>query len=162
MLGDAPLDTRGVWFLGQGNHTIPYKTFPSDGVIDVPGVAPGLYWFQLVFADGSIDAVYTNVLDHAFDLGKVVSEVQRVLRPGGLFVADLAYGTEEGAIGGEYEAFWWNDSNAMINQLAVMGNFDLVESRELPSVRSARWRQGVMRKPSNQVTGVAWNARNVG
>jgi SAM-dependent methyltransferase len=113
---------------------------------------------KLVFANDSVDAVYTNVLDHVFDLEKLLSEVKRVLRPEGLFIADLVYGTDEGTIAGDYEAFWWHDSKAMIDQLAVMGNFNLVESRELPQFRKGRWRQGVMRKPLNLATSVVQEA----
>ena len=54
-------------------------------------VLPGDF-HHLVFPDGSIDAVYTNSLDHAFDLAKILGEVRRALRPGGIFIADILAG----------------------------------------------------------------------
>ncbi len=43
----------------------------------------------LPYADASFDAVVcVDVLEHVADLGKVLSEVARVLRPGGLFLFD--------------------------------------------------------------------------
>ena len=57
-------------------------------------VLPGDF-HHIVFPDGSIDAIYTNALDHVFDLERVLGEVARLLRPGGLFIADIELGYEE-------------------------------------------------------------------
>lgn len=114
---------------------------------DNPYVLPGDF-HKIVFADGSVDAVYTNALDHVFDLPKVLGEVRRLLRPGGLFVVDLTFGYEEGSLPGEFEATFWRDSREMIAQLETVGGFDRVETRELQSTRQGHWRQAVLRRPS--------------
>ena len=58
----------------------------------------------LVFPDGSVDAIYTNVMDHVFDMGRIMGEVRRVLRAdGGLFVVDMLDGYVEGFTPGRYE-----------------------------------------------------------
>jgi 2-polyprenyl-6-hydroxyphenyl methylase/3-demethylubiquinone-9 3-methyltransferase len=44
---------------------------------------------QLPFADQSFDAVFCcDVLEHVRDLPKVISEISRVLKPGGVFIYD--------------------------------------------------------------------------
>ncbi|WP_353814463.1 bifunctional 2-polyprenyl-6-hydroxyphenol methylase/3-demethylubiquinol 3-O-methyltransferase UbiG [Agromyces sp. SYSU T00266] len=44
---------------------------------------------QLPFADASVDvATSCDVLEHVADLGRVIAEVARVLRPGGVFLYD--------------------------------------------------------------------------
>jgi SAM-dependent methyltransferase len=106
-----------------------------------------------VFPTGSFDAVYTNALDHVFDLPLILAEVRRVLKPGGLFIVDLAYGSEEGGLAGEFEALSWRDGEAMIDRLAALGAFNLVEARELRKVRQARWRQAVLRKSASDTGG---------
>ena len=42
-------------------------------------------WHDLPFDDNSFENVFTNSLDHCFDLPKLVMEVKRVLIPGGVF-----------------------------------------------------------------------------
>lgn len=43
-------------------------------------------WHELPFNDGTYENVYTNSLDHCYDLPKLAKEVFRVLVPGGRFV----------------------------------------------------------------------------
>jgi SAM-dependent methyltransferase len=49
----------------------------------------------LQFADASVDVVFTNSLDHVFDIERVLAEVRRVLKPGGAFLVEVALGSEE-------------------------------------------------------------------
>lgn len=106
---------------------------------------------RIVFADGSIDAIYTNALDHAFDLAKILAEVRRLLRPGGIFIVDLVRGSEEGSVPGDFEALFWRTSDGMFQALRDLGQLDLVERRDLPVAgRQGQWRQAVFRKPVHE------------
>ena len=44
---------------------------------------------QLDLPDQSVDLVYSNSLDHAFDLNLFFAEAKRVLRPGGYALYDV-------------------------------------------------------------------------
>lgn len=85
----------------------------------------------LQFADASVDCVYTNSLDHAFDLPQILSEVRRVLKPRGLFVVDIVYGHEEGYIVGDHDAMHWGRSEDFAKHLAATGGFRLETFKEL-------------------------------
>jgi SAM-dependent methyltransferase len=108
-------------------------------------VLPGDF-HKLAFADGSVDAVYTNALDHAFDLGAAIGEVRRVLRPSGLFLVDLVPGFEEGFVPGAFEAFHWRDADTLIATIGDLGGFALVDTQDLGRFRNDCWHRAVWRK----------------
>jgi SAM-dependent methyltransferase len=113
--------------------------------VDNPYVLAGDF-HQIQFPDGSVDAVYTNALDHVFSLERVVAEVARLLRPGGIFIADLELGSEEGFVPGEYEAVMWRDHQALIDRIAEHGRFEVEQTRDLGKTRRDQWTQVVFRK----------------
>jgi SAM-dependent methyltransferase len=76
---------------------------------------------QLQFADHSIDAVFTNSLDHAFDLQKIIGEIHRVLKPGGRFIAEIYRGTSEGCQPREFESLSWENTDDIVSQVSVLG-----------------------------------------
>jgi SAM-dependent methyltransferase len=101
---------------------------------------------HLVLPDGCVDAVYTNCLDHVFDLAQVVREVRRVLRPSGIFLVDLVRGYDEGYTPGEFEATSWSDSQAFLDRIAAAGGLRLEGVRDLGPLRLETWRQAVFRR----------------
>lgn len=109
-------------------------------------VLPGDF-HRIVFPDASVDAVYTNALDHVFSLENVVGEVQRVLRPGGVFLADLELGSAEGFVPGEYESVMWRDHQALIERIRDLGEFAIEGTRDLGRTRRDQWTQVAFRKP---------------
>lgn len=110
-------------------------------------VLPGDF-HALVFPEASVDVVYTNALDHAFDLGKLLAEVRRVLRPGGILIADVLDGFAEGFTPGEYEALHWRDIETLCARIVEIGALELVTRRPLGHTRRNRWTQVVFRKPT--------------
>jgi SAM-dependent methyltransferase len=112
-----------------------------------PYVLPGDF-HRIVFPSGSVDAVYTNALDHVFSLEQLVGEVQRLLRPGGVFVADLVLGSEEGFTPGEFEAVMWRDRQALIDRIKTLGRFEVEQLRDVGRTRRDLWTQVVFRKPA--------------
>jgi SAM-dependent methyltransferase len=86
---------------------------------------------NLVFADGSVDAVYSNALDHVFDLDRVVREVRRVLRPGGCFIAEVDEGYDEGCIPGEFESIQWKNAAVLVERIVKAGGLEFEEARSL-------------------------------
>ncbi len=78
---------------------------------------------SLVFADASIDVVYCNSIDHAFDLQALFLEVHRVLKPGGTFVAEVQLGsreTDRNNTGG-WESLSWESVDLVLERLAAAG-----------------------------------------
>jgi SAM-dependent methyltransferase len=127
-----------------GYFAIGIDLNPGD---DNPYVLSGDF-HRIVFPDASVDAIYTNTLDHVFSLEAVVGEVRRLLRPGGVFVADLELGSAEGFVPGEYEAVMWRDHRVLIDRITAFGQFELEATRDLGRTRRDQWTQVVFRKPA--------------
>jgi SAM-dependent methyltransferase len=75
---------------------------------------------HLVFPDASADVVYTNSLDHALDLKRLVHEVTRVLRPGGTFLVDAQSGSGVSEFD-EWAATVWQDTDDLIRLIEQHG-----------------------------------------
>lgn len=144
----ARIGTEVRALLGLGYFALGVDLNPGH---DNPYVVAGDF-HALVFADDSIDAVYTNCFDHVYDLDRVVAEVVRVLRPGGILIADVLEGWKEGFIPGAYEATHWEEVEPFIHHLAELGGLELVSIRDPGRMRENeklrdRVLQAVLRKP---------------
>jgi len=117
---------------------------------DNPYVVVGDF-HALQFANASLDLVYCNSLDHAFDLDKIAGEVRRVLKSGGLFVLDIVYGfaeTErESYQVGPLDTTHWPTAQGFAEAMASKCGFAIVSFVDLAERGSAFWTQCVMRKP---------------
>jgi SAM-dependent methyltransferase len=82
---------------------------------------------RLPFADGSVDLLYCNAVDHAFDLDTMFAEARRVLRHDGLVLFDV---NTDGR--GRHEATYWDRPERAL--LKMMEHFERVE-------RVEHWRQ---------------------
>lgn len=87
---------------------------------DSPYVLHGDF-HQLVFPDHSVDMIYTNSLDHSSDLGRALTEVQRVLKSSGILIVELPIGSEYGMSAGFYEARWWKDASSVLKVIEHRG-----------------------------------------
>jgi SAM-dependent methyltransferase len=76
---------------------------------------------DLQFAPQSVDVVYTNSLDHAFDIGRIAQEVLKVLKPDGLFLVEAVQGRDQGVDPGFFESFFWKNIDELIRALETAG-----------------------------------------
>ncbi len=100
----------------------------------------------LTFADESVDCVYTNCLDHALQLDKILHEVRRVLKNGGLFIVDIVYGYEEGYVAAGHDSMHWRKARDLSDHLAEQARFKVEKFRDLSTHGSPLWTQSIMRK----------------
>lgn len=73
------------------------------------------------FASDSVDVVYTNSLDHAFDVNRIAKEVLRVLKPDGMFIAEAVQGSAQGVNPGFFESFFWKNIDELIGAFEKAG-----------------------------------------
>jgi SAM-dependent methyltransferase len=107
-------------FIDRGLKPIGIDINPDP---DAPLVKQGDF-NNLDFPDGSFDVVYTNSLDHAFDLDKVIGEIWRVLKPGRHFIAEIVLGSKDGPLGrepGDYESLWWDHAGEVAERIERRG-----------------------------------------
>lgn len=62
---------------------------------------------DLKFPAASQNVIFTNSLDHAFDLEKVIGEIARVLAPGGMLIVEAMRGSVEENPPDHYASLWW-------------------------------------------------------
>jgi SAM-dependent methyltransferase len=60
------------------------------------------------FQRGSVDVVFTNSLDHVFEVERFIQEIRRVLKPAGLLIVEAIQGRAEGMAPDPYASFWWS------------------------------------------------------
>ena len=76
---------------------------------------------DLQYPPANFDAVYTNSLDHAFDLNRIAGEVLRVLKPGGLFIVEAVHGRDQGINPGFFESFFWKNIDELVSSFERAG-----------------------------------------
>jgi SAM-dependent methyltransferase len=84
---------------------------------------------DLQYSNGSIDFVYTNSLDHAFDIRRIAGEVHRVLAADGHFIVEAVAGKLEGVNPGFFESLSW----AKVDDLAAIigeSGFQLINRQD--------------------------------
>lgn len=73
---------------------------------------------DLKYEDGTFELVYTNSLDHAYDLEKVASEIHRVLVDGGYFIAEQKLLPEDCVKDrNKYESLTWDSITELKNAM---------------------------------------------
>lgn len=87
---------------------------------DNPDVLPGDF-HALPFADASLAIVFTNALDHAYDLDRVLVDARRVLAPDGRLIVEAVRGTAEGCAPAAYESLSWPTIDALVGCLKAAG-----------------------------------------
>jgi SAM-dependent methyltransferase len=115
----ARVGTEVKAFLDIGCFAVGIDLNPGEGN---SYVLPGDF-HSLVFPKHSIDVVYTNSLDHAFDLGKVLVEVQRVLKPAGHLIAEVQLGLRDGGRvnTGRWESVEWASVHDLESEISQFG-----------------------------------------
>jgi SAM-dependent methyltransferase len=94
-----------LWDMGYKN-TIGLDLNPGP---DNPYVKPGDF-MALEYPDSSVDMVYSNCIDHAFDLSKFFQEHARVVKSGGYALYDIGiYGLGLGT----FEAVGWESEESV-------------------------------------------------
>jgi len=76
---------------------------------------------DIQFADTSADVIFTNAMDHSLDPEKLVSEIRRVLAPGGLFILEAVDGRDKRPDVGFYESFWWQSVDDLVTLFEKAG-----------------------------------------
>lgn len=105
-------------FTGRGAFAVGVDLNPGNGN---RWVLSGDF-HALQFADESVDAVYTNSLDHVLDLEKLLSEVKRVLQPAGVFLVDAVGGeVDRGSGFGYWASLSWQDTGELIAAIEAFG-----------------------------------------
>ena len=108
---------------------------------------------DIQFADASIDVVFTNSLDHAFDIKKVMNEVTRILKPGGLFIVEAIKGSEEDMLPDFYASFWWGRIDYLVRFIEDW-RFNLVQRSPYEILWSGEQLCFEMKNESQIATGI--------
>lgn len=81
---------------------------------------------HIQFPRDSVDVLFTNSLDHALDIDKLINEIKRVLKPEGLLIVEASKGSDEGKSPGPFESFYWPRIDDLV-ALFDKSKFELVK-----------------------------------
>jgi len=78
---------------------------------------------DLQWGDSTVDMAYSNSLDHAFDLSRMIQELQRILKPRGHFIleADPGSAEEHGVAPDAWATVAWESVDDLILQFTSVG-----------------------------------------
>ena len=116
----ARLGTEVKAFMDVGCFAIGIDLNPGK---DNPFVVYGDF-HDIQFPSGCTDVVFTNSLDHVFDIKRLIAEVGRVLRPNGIFILEAGKGDDEERLPGFFESFWWSEIDDLVSAIEAF-NFRL-------------------------------------
>lgn len=90
---------------------------------------------NIPYENQTFDAVYTNSVDHIYDLEKTVNEIDRVLNTRGYLLLSLMKGIDEGfEMAGTFETLVWKKRFDIISKIQKINNYKLVKEVDINKV----------------------------
>ena len=113
-------------FIDQGCFSVGLDLNPGA---QNPYVVTGDF-HRMQFADGSVDIVYSNSIDHAFDLGRLMAEVRRILKADGHLIFEPDPGRAEGerTASDLWQTLSWETTDVFVEAVVATG-FELISRR---------------------------------
>ncbi|HEX8490961.1 MAG TPA: class I SAM-dependent methyltransferase [Chthoniobacterales bacterium] len=136
----ARIGTEVKAFLDLGALAVGIDLNPGDGN---RYVVQGDF-HDLQFPPSSIDIVYTNSLDHAFDIDRIAKEVLKVLTPHGVFLVEAVHGRDQQINPGFFESFFWKNIDELVR---VFKHAGFTVSRRTPITHPWPGEQICFRRP---------------
>ena len=69
---------------------------------------------EIQFPRESVDAIFSNSLDHVFAVDRFIAEIRRVLKTGGLLLLETMKGQAEGVSPDPYASLWWKSVDDVV------------------------------------------------
>ena len=76
---------------------------------------------KLQFSNACVDVIYTNSLDHATEIDRVLNEVRRTLKASGILIIEAVLGSRQGHPPGVYESFYWSTTDDLLDLVVAHG-----------------------------------------
>lgn len=89
---------------------------------------------EIQYSDNLVDIVYTNSLDHFFEIDKVLAEIKRVLKSNGLFI--LLAASPEKVKDDKYGAIYWDDIKQVLSYFNLNYGFEVITH---VGIKTAGW-----------------------
>ena len=89
---------------GESNHYVVHGDFHN-----------------LQYSTNSVDVVFTNTFDHAYDMEGILNEIKRVLTDRGRLVVEASVGSDEGRGPGFFESYYWAQLDELVALLESSG-----------------------------------------
>ena len=87
---------------------------------------------KIPYEDKTFDAVYTNSVDHIYNIKKTVNEFDRVLNKDGYLLVNLMKGIEEGhEMAGTYESLAWKKRIDILSKIQEINKYELIKEVDL-------------------------------
>lgn len=84
---------------------------------------------NILFSDKSVDVIYTNSLDHLFNIDKMFNEINRILKSKGYIIIEF-YDASKSKKLGYYESFYWNNTESLIKEIRKHG-FIIMQNKSI-------------------------------
>lgn len=73
------------------------------------------------FPSESVDVIFTNSFDHAFEPTKLIGEIRRLLKPEGKLIIEAIHGEAQETKPDQYASFWWQHVDDLVALLGKQG-----------------------------------------
>lgn len=83
---------------------------------------------DIQYPDNCVDVIFSNSIDHTFDINLLIKEIKRVLKPNGFLILEIVKGTEEEHSPDSYEVITWKKIDDLVDKFLKSG-FKLVKEK---------------------------------
>ena len=90
---------------------------------------------KIPYENKTFDAIYTNSVDHIYNIEKTVNEFDRVLNTEGYLLINLMKGIEEGyEMTGTFESLAWKRRIDMLTKIQEINKYKLIKEVDINTI----------------------------